>query len=273
MGRYDSFYEARDLIAEVLRRDLLGPVEKNEIIGESPLSYYLLGKLHPLESPDDSALEERDGGVDSEVDAYDSPISQSNSSKPSSMGMSFALAPGEQRVTVRIEYALYEGVEEEEAREAGRNFQFQPTESASRERRFFRRSEHSRSIDWEPSSGPSSVLLEGGISANLVQRVKFSDGSIMATVSLSNTNRSSDEKVEQAHMTAFQPAITVFPEASLVSKRPTSCGLRREMQSSENSRCFTAKRTVSHKGTAARSSGTTRRIHRGFGPSSFPATA
>ena len=212
MGKYDSFYEARDLIAEVLRRDLLGPVEKNEIIGESPLSYYLLGKLHPLESPDDSALEERDGGVDSEVDAYDSPISQSNSSKPSSMGMSFALAPGEQRVTVRIEYALYEGVEEEEAREAGRNFQFQPTESASRERRFFRRSEHSRSIDWEPSSGPSSVLLEGGISANLVQRVKFSDGSIMATVSLSNTNRSSDEKVEQAHMTAFQPAITVFPE-------------------------------------------------------------
>lgn len=211
MGRYDSFYEARDLIAEVLRKDLLGPVEENEIIGESPLSYYLLGKLHPLESPDDPALEERDEGVDSEADAYESPISQTNSSKPSSMGMSFALAPGEQKVMVKVEYALYERVSEEDAKKAGKSFQFQSTESASTERRFFRRSEHTRSISWEPSSGPIDIMLEGGISAYLVQRVEFPDGSIMATASLSNSNHSSDDKVEQAYITAFQPKITVSP--------------------------------------------------------------
>ena len=41
---YTKYYEARGKIVEIMGRDLLGPVSKDEIIfGDRPLEYYILG--------------------------------------------------------------------------------------------------------------------------------------------------------------------------------------------------------------------------------------
>ena len=47
MGKYDDYYEARKVIYEIVRSDLLGPVFEDEVLNEAPTSYYIMGKLYP----------------------------------------------------------------------------------------------------------------------------------------------------------------------------------------------------------------------------------
>ena len=43
---FTEYYDARNIITEIISKDLLGPVEENEVIcGDRPLDYYILGKL------------------------------------------------------------------------------------------------------------------------------------------------------------------------------------------------------------------------------------
>ena len=54
---YTEYYEARSIITEIISKDLLGPVEENEIIcGDRPLDYYILGKLYPVDTEADVLL-------------------------------------------------------------------------------------------------------------------------------------------------------------------------------------------------------------------------
>ena len=39
--------EVRQKIIEALRRDLVGPLEENEVLDESPMFEYLTGMLYP----------------------------------------------------------------------------------------------------------------------------------------------------------------------------------------------------------------------------------
>ena len=49
MKDYSAFYTARDTVSEILRKDFIGPVSKDETLTELPLQYYLMGKLYPKE--------------------------------------------------------------------------------------------------------------------------------------------------------------------------------------------------------------------------------
>ena len=44
MTDFNEYYEARSLITDVLERDLVGPVADDEILAESPLSYYITNR-------------------------------------------------------------------------------------------------------------------------------------------------------------------------------------------------------------------------------------
>ena len=39
MGKYDEFYEARNIIGELLYKDFVGPVAEQEILAELPGQY------------------------------------------------------------------------------------------------------------------------------------------------------------------------------------------------------------------------------------------
>ena len=47
MQNYSQYYKARDIIEEFMVKDLIGPVAEDEVLDESPLNYYLMGKLYP----------------------------------------------------------------------------------------------------------------------------------------------------------------------------------------------------------------------------------
>ena len=54
---YRDYYEARDIVTEILKKDFLGPLSDDEIIcDERPLDYYIVGKLYPQSSGADIAL-------------------------------------------------------------------------------------------------------------------------------------------------------------------------------------------------------------------------
>jgi hypothetical protein len=101
--------DARDALIETLRYELLGPLEPQEEIDESPLSRYLIGMLAPfgtLVAPEEDESLDSAGGTEEDVDSPDvgsdqagemeatPPMSQALS--PSSIGMS-CLVPGNVR--------------------------------------------------------------------------------------------------------------------------------------------------------------------------------
>lgn len=48
---YQKYYEAREIIKEILEKDLLGPLTVDEVIKDYPIVYYIVGKLYPQNCP------------------------------------------------------------------------------------------------------------------------------------------------------------------------------------------------------------------------------
>ena len=56
MQNYSQYYKARDIIEEFMVKDLIGPVAEDEVLDESPLNYYLMGKLYPQADIESDAI-------------------------------------------------------------------------------------------------------------------------------------------------------------------------------------------------------------------------
>lgn len=112
---FDKYYKARNIIEDIIEKDLLGPVEEDEIIpGDKPNDYYILGKLYPLNTDaenDNSGSSSDDCG---DLDNEDS-ISLCNNKKPSSFGISFCLKSTGSSFSVKVKAARYVPVSKEEA--------------------------------------------------------------------------------------------------------------------------------------------------------------
>ena len=130
MANFNDFYKARDILSEILQKDLIGPVVENEVLSESPLQYYIMGKLYPkkqssnnedasaFESTNDSILDMAQTPLlENESSSYDSVISLSNIQNPSSMGFTFALKPETKEIKVCLTYAFYKPVIFENAKD------------------------------------------------------------------------------------------------------------------------------------------------------------
>jgi len=115
-----------------LRLDLLGPTSPDEVLiekkaireGDTPLSRYLLGILYPADTPlepeeDDFANNAAEG---EEAESPEAPTPIAGIPKPSSIGLSFALASDTTDIMVEFRYGLYVPTElppEGEAGESG----------------------------------------------------------------------------------------------------------------------------------------------------------
>jgi hypothetical protein len=117
MSIVDEQQEVRKSLTERLRLDLLGPASPDEVLrqnpatreGDTPLSRYLVGILYPAGSlvtpeEDDSA---NDGGDGEEDGNPDPPVQITGIPKPSSIGLSFAVADNVTELVVEFRYGRY----------------------------------------------------------------------------------------------------------------------------------------------------------------------
>lgn len=94
-----KFAEVRQKVIEMLKKDLLGPSDENEILNQNPRFEYVVGMLAPQTSEDDSNEQEIDSDAAFEGDADytageeddNEPISTNRFKTPSSIGISFYL--------------------------------------------------------------------------------------------------------------------------------------------------------------------------------------
>ena len=74
MNNYTKYYEARDLMQEIIRADLLGPMtdEPEEIIRvKYPTTYYIVGKLYPVSIETQTVLSHDDAEELTEINNSD----------------------------------------------------------------------------------------------------------------------------------------------------------------------------------------------------------
>lgn len=121
MADYKQFYDARDIIVDILKKDLVGPVREDEILEEAPMRYYVMGKLYPQKILDDDIdLAEADKNIlskdymENSMGTFDESISQSNQRSPSSMGITCTVKPEIEVIKVEGSYAFYDAIPDSE---------------------------------------------------------------------------------------------------------------------------------------------------------------
>ena len=152
MNKYEKFYEARDLMQEIIRADLLGPMtdEPEEIINvKYPTNYYIVGKLYPISKEtqtvlshddaeelteindtDDKLIDEKFGNLRDKENPYgDDEISGCNILNPSAMGITFAVKKETKQINVLLSYALYKPTTAEGAKIQNPDTEYSSTDS------------------------------------------------------------------------------------------------------------------------------------------------
>jgi hypothetical protein len=98
----------RERLVAALRYDLLGPEEPEEVMQQSPATRYLVGMLAPQGTPADPAEDDSMDTADDTGDGAEPPPAAAFSLTPSSIGMSFVVAPGTKSLVVTASWGEYE---------------------------------------------------------------------------------------------------------------------------------------------------------------------
>jgi len=221
---YDEYYRARAAIIEFLRKDLLGPVSDNEVIADPntwPDDYYITGILYPQGNK--IGQEEMEVCVigDKESEEIEQPMNLCYSNHPSSIAISFSIKHGVEKLLVETEYAWYEPIEKEAAKENKRPLYEWHRHSGSK----------INNIDLNVLSEP--VLIHPGLELRTYLQKLYNDGSKTITIALINTNQDQRNRLANNARTFFQPKIKVRGEegAIFIEKQ-----LRVKMSNSEEVR-------------------------------------
>lgn len=104
---YTEYYSARDKITQIVKEDLLGPVNENEVLEESPVGYYLLGKIYPRNI---AQIEDEDVKLDRDEEVFheEETIAMGNGGYPSAMGLTFAIEKETRSFDIFVSVAYYE---------------------------------------------------------------------------------------------------------------------------------------------------------------------
>lgn len=123
MSGYEKFYDARENIVDILRKDLIGPILDEEVLHENPERYYIIGKLYP-QRPDaekgacgvlaeeagseaDSAINQSDQIFTKAEDMQDNPLALSNAVRQSSAGITFTIKSNKSSFECGVSWAWY----------------------------------------------------------------------------------------------------------------------------------------------------------------------
>lgn len=206
---FSEYYEARSIITEIISKDLLGPVENNEIIcDDRPLDYYILGKLYPVDTEADMVLgmSADDCG---ELDEENS-ISLCNGKNPSSFGISVAVKPSAKSFMVCGNAARYIKVEFEMVRET---LGVEDNEK-NRKRDYWKREEVTPVnqvilLEELEQGKPKRIELTKGLEIKVLVHRVMKDGAKIITVTMTNTNPKCDDYKNESSYAFFQPQLKI----------------------------------------------------------------
>ena len=210
---YTPYYKARNIVTDILSKDLLGPVFPDEVIvGDRPTDYYIMGKVSPKDTTvgeENTSISEEGGAVDEE-----SGISLSNSKNPSSFGISFCLSEKAKTVTISCEAAKYVQITKEEALHEPRIM----ADQIEKAEHIWKRAP----IDIEPTVIEVDSLEPGkSIKCGLSDNIKLSvllhkiyeDGSKTITCTMINETPHQKDIISTCEATLFQPKISVTSDS------------------------------------------------------------
>ncbi|WIV50274.1 DNA helicase [Marivivens sp. LCG002] len=106
----DNHMDARQRVVDRLHEDLVGPYSEDEILRDSPAEVYFSGILYAQKTPV-SSIEPEDATIVSDDDDETSDKTPPNTFRPSSMGVSFAIAPkdgNEALIAISVSVGTYE---------------------------------------------------------------------------------------------------------------------------------------------------------------------
>ncbi|MCL2062348.1 MAG: helicase C-terminal domain-containing protein [Firmicutes bacterium] len=224
MGRFDKYYEAQEFILDIVRKELVGPVDENEVIEVYPIHTYVTGILWPkrnksgedaseprniglLDLPSTEDESEDDAAVDNLMDIDDEistgAVNTAAVRKPSTMGISCILADDEKSVKVIFKYAKYIHSEEEvrygennEKKKVIHKFERKP-EIVELEFDFSRERLQYKPID--------STSLDGkGIEIIATSRRRNKSGKRLITFTVTNLVIAAQKEIPESESTLFQ---------------------------------------------------------------------
>ena len=115
-----KYSDVRQIVIDMLKADLLGPVEEKEVLDENPRFAYIVGMLAPQTSKDDKPSADSEQEVDGDVlyegdkdyssdtdDELVEPINEDQFKIPASIGISFYLESSTQNVSFDISWGDY----------------------------------------------------------------------------------------------------------------------------------------------------------------------
>ena len=227
MHKFDEYYEARNIITEIIKQDLLGPVKEDEII-EDPVRYYIAGKLYPIKTDikdfsetfgvEQSASEfkEAESVSDDKSKTLNSSsyifensdeISLCNTPNPSAMGLSFTINAGVTNFKILVNYATYKEVSEVESE---KNKAGSTDGKKNKKKTLWKRYPHEYTLDYNVSSTKKyETFISDNLKLTILQHKTYSDGTKTMTVSISNTKTECDRS-EYSKYTLFQPKIKIY---------------------------------------------------------------
>ncbi|MFI1724027.1 helicase-related protein [Streptomyces sp. NPDC020489] len=231
-GRHSEHYRVRDEELLVgLRRELLGPApdaapeDRDEVLTEeAPIDRYLAGVLYPRAA--NAAAQEQLRADDGEQDGLDiapqrtrddieesgtaQEVGAAGSRRPSSMGLTFAVAPAvSEAIVISARAAVYEPTDAD-----GRPIPARRAEArtVSEQREWWRRKElvlPDTTVDVTTPDPDKKVELGGGAALRVnVRRYDPTTGTVTVTVTLVNTHRVGERELQDA-FSLFQCGLTI----------------------------------------------------------------
>ena len=107
MGKFSEFYQARDIITDILAKDFVGPVSASEVLNEFPVNYYIMGKLYPQGDATAELDMARNPFLENGIETYDGSVSLSGQKNPSSIGLTCTLLPGVSKISVSTDGSFH----------------------------------------------------------------------------------------------------------------------------------------------------------------------
>ena len=215
MAEDKSFLESevRQKIIEALRKDLVGPLEENEVLDESPMFEYLTGMLYPQVLADclelDQELDEdvdrsqQDSNYTPQPDEDDNePMTATRFSQQSTIGMSFYLRRETKKIKVVVSWGDYVKSTEKYTNEKGEE----------KTRYLYTRHPMRAAIDIDVTSFEKHQDYQLPVDSNLylyVTKIGLRNDYMLVTLHLTNKRPKGNSTLESI---IFQAKIEAFSE-------------------------------------------------------------
>lgn len=210
MPDYSKFYDARNVITDILQQDLVGPVKDDEILSELPTQYYIMGKLYPQNNMADPVDTARNPLLENETDLYDASVSLSNQRNPSSLGVTCTLKEGVRSIVLSGQYAFYVPVSFESAASAGISTE-RWKDSDVHPETFWKRTCQSYRIEYrfDHTEEREPIKIPGGMELLVCTHTVLPDRRRIITAVLMNGNHTDGMQESTAERCAFQVSLKI----------------------------------------------------------------